>query len=291
MVVTGENSCPLEVRNEESKTRYDLETHQEEADVIIVQQVLHCVGEVRQIAVVSDDTDVFVLLLHHYQMAGVEVPLTMESPSKERAILNIKVTQAKHRDIVKNLLPAHALSGCDTMACYFDTGKGTVIKILKAGYAPLPEVIAQATCFISACYGMKESQNISHTRLLVWGKKRGKGHPSSPNLAVLPPTREAFIENVKRAHFQAVSWRSIDVNPVLSPEEYGWKRDTANKTLYAPLLYQTTQNWSLTTSWKRSNVAAKLIPPCSTKKCNCMVKALPCTMFCVCFSVGCSRLQ
>ena len=61
--------------------RYDLETHQEEADVIIVQQVLHCVGEARQITVVSDDTDVFVLLLYHYQMAEVEVPLTMESLS------------------------------------------------------------------------------------------------------------------------------------------------------------------------------------------------------------------
>ena len=35
-----------------------METHQEEADIIIVQQVLLCVGEARQIAVASDDTDV-----------------------------------------------------------------------------------------------------------------------------------------------------------------------------------------------------------------------------------------
>ncbi len=118
LVVTGEDSCPLDVRNEERNTQYNLEIHQEEADIIIVQQVLHCVWEARQIAVVSDDTDVFVLLLYHYQMVGVEVPLTMESPSKERAILDIKVTQAKHRDIV-NLLPAHAISGCDTTACYW----------------------------------------------------------------------------------------------------------------------------------------------------------------------------
>lgn len=96
-------------------------------------------------------------------MAGLEVPLTMESPSKERAILDIKVTQAKHKDIVKNLLPAHALSGCDTTACYFGTGKGTVIKILKGKYdlsaignvdAPLPEMIVQATHFTSTSYGI-----------------------------------------------------------------------------------------------------------------------------------------
>ena len=162
LVVTGEDSCPLDIRNEERNIRYDLETHQEEADIIIVQQVLHCVGEARQIAVVSDDTNVFVLLLYHYQMAEVEVPLTMGSPSKERAILDIKVTQAKHRDIVKNLLPAHAISGCDTTVCYFGIGKCTVIKVLKGGYdlsvvgnvdAPLPEVIAQATHFIQLVTG------------------------------------------------------------------------------------------------------------------------------------------
>ena len=98
---------------EERRTRYDLETHQEEADIIIV---LKCVGEAQSISVISDDTDVFVLLLHHYQMAGLEVPLTMESPSKERAILDITLTQAKHKKIVTNLLPAHAISGCDTLA-------------------------------------------------------------------------------------------------------------------------------------------------------------------------------
>ena len=131
LVVTGVDPCPIEVQNEERRTRYDLETHQEGADIIIVQQVLKCVGEAQSISVISDDTDVFVLLLHHYQMAGLEVPLTMESPSKERALLDIKLTQAKHKEIVTNLLPAHAISGCDTVACYLGIGKGRVIKHLK----------------------------------------------------------------------------------------------------------------------------------------------------------------
>ena len=71
LVVTGEDPCPIEVQNEEKRIRYDLETYQEEADII--QQVLKCVGEAQSISVISDDTDVFVLLLHHYQMAGLEV--------------------------------------------------------------------------------------------------------------------------------------------------------------------------------------------------------------------------
>ena len=112
-----------------------------------------------------------------------------------------------------NLLPAHAISGCDTVACYLGIGKGRVIKHLKEGCdlsaivnvdAPLQQVLDQAVRFISACYGMEDSTDMSHTRLLVWGEKNGKGHSSSPNLASLPPTREAFIQNVKKAHFQTV---------------------------------------------------------------------------------------
>jgi len=49
LVVTGEDPCPIEVSMEEKRSRFDLETHHEEADIIIIQQVLHCVGLARQI--------------------------------------------------------------------------------------------------------------------------------------------------------------------------------------------------------------------------------------------------
>ena len=300
LVVTGEDSCPIEVQNEEKRIRYDLETYQEEADIIIVQQVLKCVGEAQSNLVISDETDVFVLLLHHYHMAGLEVPLTMESPSKERAILDIKLTQAKHKEIVTNLLPAHAISGCDTVACYLGIGKGRVIKHLKEGCdlsaignvdAPLQQVIDQATRFISACYGMKDSTDMSHTRLLVWGKKNGKGHSSFPNLSSLPPTREAFIKNVKRAHFQTVLWRTINTDPrQLKPEEFGWKMDTDNKSL-SPIGLPDDIKPAPDYILEMIRCDCKAEPPCNTKRYSCKNKDLPCTMFCACFKVGCSRPQ
>ena len=277
LVVTGEDPCPIEVQNEERRTRYDLETHQEEADIIIVQQVLKCVGEAQSISVISDDTDVFVLLLHHYQMAGLEVPLTMESLSKERTILDIKLTQAKHKEIVTNILPAHAISGCDTVACYLGLGKGRVIKHLKEGCdlsaignvdAPLQQVIDQTTRFISACYGMKDSTDMSHTRLLLWGKINGKGHSLS-----LPPTREAFIENVKRAHFQTVLWRTTNIDPrQLKPEEFGWKMDTDNKSL-SPIGLPDDTKPSPDYILERIRCGCKGEPPCNTKHAVVRIKA------------------
>ena len=49
------------------------------------------------------------------------------------------------------------------------------------------DVIQQATCFISACYGKKNTTDMSNTRLFVWGD--GKGHSYLLDLSALPPTR------------------------------------------------------------------------------------------------------
>ena len=179
-------------------------------------------------------------------------------------------------------------------------GKGRVIKYLKEGCdlsaignvdAPLQQVIDQGSHFISACYGMKDSTDMSHTRLLVWGKKNGKGHSSSPNLASLPQTRVAFIENVKRAHFQTVLWRTINIDPrQLKPENVCWKMDSDNKSL-SPIGLPDDTKPSPDYILERTRRGCKGEPPCNTKRCGCKNKGLPCTMICACFKVVCSRPQ
>ena len=58
-----------------------------------------------------------------------------------------------------------------------------------------------------ACYGQK-FDTMSNARLTAWAAKTGKEQVSTPTLCSLPPTTEAFVENVKRAHHQATIWRS-----------------------------------------------------------------------------------
>ena len=81
-------------------------------------------------------------------------------------MIDIKQTVDKHSKIVKELLSAHTLSGCDTVGSYHGVGKGTVVKMLQAGYqlraigdadSSLDEVMAQATEFVSGCYGYPKS--------------------------------------------------------------------------------------------------------------------------------------
>ena len=60
--------------------------------------------------ILADDTDVYVLLLHHYLEQNLQLPMIMASPIRERKVIDIQATVAKHRDIIPSLLAGHSLS-------------------------------------------------------------------------------------------------------------------------------------------------------------------------------------
>ena len=93
----------------------------------------HAAGD-KTLVVVADDTDMFTLLLHfRHAMAINARNIYLESPLKGRAVIDIDKTVEKNLSIIPGLLAAHALSGCDTVAGYYGIGKGTVLKVLRAG--------------------------------------------------------------------------------------------------------------------------------------------------------------
>ena len=54
-----------------------------------------------------------------------------------------------------------------------------------------------------------------------------KNVTKAPELKSLPRTKEAFKENVKRAHIQTAIWKSAleSEPPALDPVDFGWERD------------------------------------------------------------------
>jgi len=103
----------------------------------------------------------------------------------------------------------------------------TALALLKAGQplellgnfqVPMDDVVIEATKFTATCYGVnvKAGEDMSDVRVEVWSRKIGKKNiTSAPELKSLPPTSEAFRENVKRAHIQAAIWKSC-----LQPDRY-----------------------------------------------------------------------
>ena len=70
----------------------------EDADVIIPIQVAYLANlGCCRIKVISDDSDVFVLLVHYYTDKKLTATLIMEPTSQGRLSVNIDSTVAKHR--------------------------------------------------------------------------------------------------------------------------------------------------------------------------------------------------
>ena len=100
--------------------------------------------------------------------------------------------------------------------------------------APLSNIVNEATKFIGACYGNRVGgETMSDIRYMIWTTTFGNTATSAPKIQALPPTTEAFIENVKRSHLQTGIWKAalfLDP-PALDPVEYGYVRHEPSKTL------------------------------------------------------------
>ena len=74
---------------------------------------------------------------------------------------------------------------------------------------------------------------MSDIRYKIWTTKFGNTATSTTKIQSVPPTTEAFIENVKRSHLQMGTWKaalSLDP-PALDPVEYGYVKHEPSKTL------------------------------------------------------------
>ena len=58
----------------------------------------------------------------------------MKSPVKDRSAVDIREAVHIYKAIGSYQNGVHALSVCDTVGCYYDIGKGRVVKVLRNGY-------------------------------------------------------------------------------------------------------------------------------------------------------------
>jgi len=133
------------------------------------KQILQQSGA-QSIKVISDDTDVFVRVMHFCTKQKLCCRLIMEATSNKRASVDIQASVKNCENIDPHLLAAHGLTGCDTVAKLHGIGKGTVIKKLKGGHtldrlgnldSSVDEAVMEATKFIGGCCGSKSKDDLS----------------------------------------------------------------------------------------------------------------------------------
>ena len=196
---------------------------------MIVSQMLSMVDEgYANKQVICDDTDVFVLLLHHVKLDNPQkrqppVGILMQSTSTTEAISILNTLSSLPSHLVSSLLAAHCLSGCYTVPQMFGIGKKKVIKLLKSqvmfainnmgctdtsiSWEALEE---ECIRFICALYGQNNGASLAEIRYTKWiGKCKANTMISVLRLNCLPPTEEAVKLNIKRAHYQCSIWRNV----------------------------------------------------------------------------------
>ena len=115
----------------------------------------------------------------------------------------------------------------------------------------LSEITAQATPFILAC-------------------EVGQSVAGALKLPSLPPTNEAFNENVARAHLQVAIWRNAlqPDPPAIDPTAYGWSLAEGSKTLNPTTLPSDTP-LAPDDLLKLVRCSCSSETPCTTQRCGC----------------------
>ena len=292
LTIVGASDVPVEIVKGEKSNRSDLLSSHEEADVLIAKHAISSSQSGKSIRVVSDDTDVIVLLVHFYNSkcaTSNSAPMIMSSPVQERAVIDIRATAEKHSDIAHDLLAIHGLSWADTVASYHGIGKASVLKVAQKGKYPLSEigdrnadiaqVEAQATQFMCAAYGKESCASMIECRVKLWRSKTGKSGASSVKLSSLPPTTSAFIENVHRCHFQVAIWKAalLESPPDMDPASFGWEYDHQRILVPQTVPPGTLSAPSYILELIRCNCKSS---GCRTAVCSC--SKIGCTIFCSC---------
>ena len=260
----------------------------DEADITMISYVLEAANSGKRIIrVLSDDTDVFVLLVYWVYRAELECKVQMER--WDGTVLDINATCAELGPKCLQLLGMHALSGCDTTSYPFGKGKISAIKTLLAGDLPgLADVMGEedstqvnlmevAKTFFLALYGQPPRTSMESAHFTLFTKKK-----KSPKVMALPPTSSNLLLHMLRAHLLVMLWKAAQQKS--PPDEsadithFGWKIQDG---IPAPVIAEGDPAPPELVDVIRCQCRAQG-RKCSTEACGCHRYHLPCTSYCNC---------
>ena len=148
---------------------------------------------------------------------------------------------------------------------------------LGSGNCVTAQTLKNVESFVCHLYAGNSYHNENDVRLHLFLK--GAKQPER-----LPPTQNALIEHIKRAHYQSHIWyTAMTPQPdVLSPIGNGWYESTDGNIL--PMLMT-------------QDAVPDIVPEltyckcksCATRRCSCRQKKLPCTVACECNNGNCKN--
>ena len=218
------------------KAGYTVKQATNDADCLIVETAINIAREGQAVTVVADDTDVFVMLVHHFEEMAADMYMLSEVAKRtgsRPSIVSIReVCAAMGSKAASQILAVHALSGCDTTSSLFGHGKAKVFRkistsidtqvltdTLGSSKSTKDEVLLAGLDLLAMIYGGKPGDSLNVMRYLSYMHQVATStcqiHPEH-----LPPTESAAKFHIMRVHFQIIQWK---LEPELSAKEWGWR--------------------------------------------------------------------
>ena len=212
-------------------SRYNGGFEHDEADVTMIAYLLQATESGKSvIRILTDDTDVFVLLV--YWVWKMQLHSAVQMERWNGVVIYINSTCLLLGSKCLQLPGMHDISGCDTVSYPFNKGKISALNILKAGeFTALYEVLGEESAtgadlmetgrrFFTAMYGQPEGTSMSLARYNLYTRKKGKPF----RIMALPPTEANMLLHLKRVHLQVTLWKAADRQgpPILDITKFGW---------------------------------------------------------------------
>ena len=203
----------------------------DEADVTMIAYMLQAAELGKDvIRILSDDTDVFVVLVCWFWKMQLYCSVQMERWNRVVVdiIHHINATCTELGPKCLHLMGMHILSGCDTVSYPFNKGHINALITLQAGDFPglyhvlgeedvtSSDLMETGQTFFTALYSQPLGTTISYRN---YSRKMGK----PMRIMALPPTEANLYLHVCRAHLQMMLWRGADqqVPPMVDITQFG----------------------------------------------------------------------
>lgn len=261
----------------------------EEADVTVVSYVLQAASDGHKvIRVLSDDTDIFVLLVYWVYKAGITSAVQMEN--WQGVVLSVNATCEKLGPKSLQLLGMHFLTGSDTTSYFYGKGKPSALKTLLNGDfkgletalgelgASHSDLIAAGEAFVCALYGLPVGTSMAEARYQLYTRKRGK----PLKVMALPPTHGNLSLHILRAHHAVILSKAANEKeaPRLDLERFGWE---IKDGIPVPAIAKGPAGPKELIDVISCNCKAAG-KSCSTHNCSCHRERLSCSVYCKCES-------
>jgi len=265
----------------------------DDADTLIVKTALEFCVHAEPVTVVADDTDILVLLVHHFNQSMADLyMLSATGGQKAKTASPISIRDlccAVGSRLAEQLPVIHAISGCDTTSALFGHGKGSVMRkvlnhpdsdalvwTLTSAASSVDDVARDGLRLVRIIYGC-EQQSLDHGRYVSYMNMLARSS-IRPRPERLPPTERAVFFHILRVHLQAVQWHLLSTE-ALQPCEWGWQL-VDGKGLRPVLTDKKCAPDKLTkVIFCKCKMSTK--QPCSTKLCSCRKHGLPCVKACL----------